>query len=234
VKAGADVVSAEFATEERLERRRLDRWGLYLGVDPREHAALAVWEAQPRRVLDAGCGTGEFAEALAARLGVEVVCVDQSPRMAELARGRGLDAVVARLEELPFPDGAFDAAHTSWVLHFLPDLDAGLAELARVLRPGGRLVALANGERHLEELWGADDESGFTRERGADALGAHFERVERRDLDGEVVFATRAALEGYLDAFSVLGAMPVRPLEELPIPLRATTRNTVFIAETRS
>jgi SAM-dependent methyltransferase len=227
----ADVVSAEFATDERLERRRLDRWAIYLGPDPREHAVLAVWEGGPRRVLDAGCGTGELAASLAGRLGVEAFGVDQSERMVELARARGLAAEVAAIEELPFPDGSFDAVIATWVLHFLRDLDSGLAELARVLRPGGRLVALTNSERHLEELWGLDSDMTFTRENGGALLARRFARVARRDLDGEVVFATPAALRGYVEAFAVLGTKPVRPLEELPMPLRASTRNTVFVAE---
>jgi SAM-dependent methyltransferase len=226
-----ELVRREFETDERYSARRLDRWALYLGPDPRQHALLAVLEAGPGRVLEAGCGDGEFAEWVARRLGADVVAVDQSPAMVERARERGLDAETGEIGALPYADGTFDVVVSNWVLYFLADLDRGLADLARVLRPGGRLVALTNSERHLEELWGVDRLS-FAAENGEAALARHFARVERRDLEGSVVFPTRETVRGYVSAFSVLGTHPARAIDELPEPFRATTRNSLFLAET--
>ena len=223
-----DFVRREFETDERLAARRLDRWAVYLAPDPREHALLAVLERLPGRVLDAGCGDGEFADWVARRLGAAVVAVDQSEAMVARARERGLDARAARIEELPFADGEFVVVVANWVLYFLQDLDASIRELARVLRPGGRLVAITNSERHLEELWGVDPMS-FTSENGEAALAPHFSRVERRDVSGTVVFPTREHVRGYAAAFATLGTTPVRPVDQLPEPLRASTRNSVFV-----
>ncbi|MFN2471335.1 MAG: class I SAM-dependent methyltransferase [Gaiellaceae bacterium] len=227
-----EVVRREFGTDERYRARRLDRWAVYLGPDPRQHALLAVLEACPRRVLDAGAGDGEFAEWVARRLTSDVVAVDQSAWMAGRAEERGLPARVAEIGALPCEDAEFDVVVANWVLYFLADLDAGLADLARVLRPGGRLVALTNSRRHLEELWGEQPMS-FDAENGAAALERQFARVERRDVEGSVVFPTREAVRRYVEAFSVLGTRPAVDVDGLVEPFRATTRNAVFVAETR-
>lgn len=95
------------------------------------------------RVLDAGCGSGPLSAALRAK-GAVVTGFDASPEMIKLARRRlGADATlhVADLSRpLPFADGAFDDVVASLVLHYLPDWTAPLAELRRVLKPGGRLI----------------------------------------------------------------------------------------------
>ena len=96
-----------------------------------------------RRILDAGCGSGPLSAALRDR-GAIVTGFDSSPGMIELARrrlGDGADLQVADLAgPLPFPDGGFDDVVASLVLHYLEDWGPPLAELRRVLRPGGRLI----------------------------------------------------------------------------------------------
>jgi ubiquinone/menaquinone biosynthesis C-methylase UbiE len=100
-----------------------------------------------RRVLDVGCGSGPLFAALRAK-GATVTGFDSSSAMVELARRRlGEDAAlhVADLSQpLPFGDGAFDDVVASLVLHYLADWKAPLAELRRVLRPGGRLILSVN------------------------------------------------------------------------------------------
>ena len=97
-----------------------------------------------RRVLDAGCGSGPLFAALRDR-GAIVAGFDKSAGMLELARRRlGDDADLRQADlgrPLPYPDGAFDDVIASLVLHYLEDWTAPLAELRRVLRPGGRLIA---------------------------------------------------------------------------------------------
>jgi len=104
-------------------------------------------DVRGRRILDAGCGSGPLAAALRER-GAEVSGFDGSPAMIELARRRLGDEVqleVADLAEpLPYDDESFDVVVASLVLHYLEDWSAPLAELRRVLRPGGRLIASVN------------------------------------------------------------------------------------------
>jgi len=101
--------------------------------------------------LDVCCGTGDLALELAARVapGGHVVGCDFSEPMLDLARDKAAarGTAGARFEwadalRLPYDDGRFDAVTVGFGVRNLSDLDAGLAEMARVLRPGGRLVVL--------------------------------------------------------------------------------------------
>jgi SAM-dependent methyltransferase len=96
-----------------------------------------------RRILDAGCGSGPLFAALRDR-GAIMTGFDSSAGMLELARrrlGDDADLQVAELgSPLPFPDDTFDDAIASLVLHYLQDWGPALAELRRVLKPGGRLI----------------------------------------------------------------------------------------------
>ncbi|UNX55690.1 class I SAM-dependent methyltransferase [Georgenia sp. TF02-10] len=96
------------------------------------------------RILDAGCGSGPLMAALRDR-GAVVTGIDRSTGMLALARrrlGEDVDLHVVDLRDpLPFDDGAFDDVTASLVLHYLEDWGPPLAELRRVLRPGGRLIA---------------------------------------------------------------------------------------------
>ncbi|MFE0389680.1 class I SAM-dependent methyltransferase [Streptomyces bungoensis] len=97
-----------------------------------------------RRILDAGCGSGPLSAALRDR-GAVVTGIDASAAMLALARRRLGDDVALHegdlRDRLPFADGAFDDVVASLVLHYLEDWGPALAELRRVLRPGGRLIA---------------------------------------------------------------------------------------------
>jgi demethylmenaquinone methyltransferase/2-methoxy-6-polyprenyl-1,4-benzoquinol methylase len=108
----------------------------------RRLAAQAV--VQPgARVLDACCGTGDLALA-AEREGGVVTGLDFSGRMLDRARrkSRSVTWVQGDVLALPFPDGSFDAVTVGFGVRNVDGIEAGLAELRRVLRPGGRLAIL--------------------------------------------------------------------------------------------
>ncbi|WP_420128845.1 class I SAM-dependent methyltransferase [Longimicrobium sp.] len=101
------------------------------------------------RVVDVGCGTGNLLPLLTGSAGRTggYVGVDLSPEMLRVARGKGsgvgpIGFVAADAEGLPLRDGSFDTAVSASVLHYWDDADAALAEIRRVLRPGGRLLLL--------------------------------------------------------------------------------------------
>jgi demethylmenaquinone methyltransferase / 2-methoxy-6-polyprenyl-1,4-benzoquinol methylase len=119
---------------------------LSFGQDPRWRRFLvSLLPVGPDdTVVDVACGTAAVALELVQQKGCAVVGVDQSPEMLDEARRRLLLAaattrvrlVEASAAELPFEDGTFDGLTSAYLLRYLDDLPAGLAELARVLRPG--------------------------------------------------------------------------------------------------
>lgn len=116
------------------------------GMD-RRWKLLAVQKASlttRARVLDLACGTGDFSQiVLQARPGARVVAVDLTQEMLTRARGRGTSELVcADAMALPFADGSFDCVFVGYGLRNFPDLNASLAEIRRVTRPGGSIVTL--------------------------------------------------------------------------------------------
>jgi demethylmenaquinone methyltransferase / 2-methoxy-6-polyprenyl-1,4-benzoquinol methylase len=135
VEAMFDRISPVYDPMNRLMTAGLDRrW--------RRLAARAV-VTPGDRVLDACCGTGDLALE-AERAGGRVTGLDFSERMLERARRKsaGVEWVRGDLLALPFADGSFHAATVGFGIRNVADLDAGLRELARVLRPDGRLGCL--------------------------------------------------------------------------------------------
>ncbi len=230
-----ELVRREYADEGRLAARRAVFTDLVQGANAEELAFEQVREARPRRLLEVGCGPGYFAARVRDELGIDVVALDLSPRMVELARARGVDARVGDVERLPFAARDFDCAVANWMLYHVPELDQALSELARVLRPGGRLIAATFGQGHLRELWRALDYEkgaalGFNRGNGEAALRRHFVRVERRDADAWAVFPDREAVRSYVAA-TIRGAHLADSVPDLPDGFRARSVQSVFIAE---
>jgi SAM-dependent methyltransferase len=229
-----NVVRVEYETEDALR----SRWSVYEdadGPDPWEIAFELVRECAPRRFLEVGCGWGAFAARAVAELRADVLAVDISPRMVELARARGVDSSVADVCALPFADGAFDCVAANWMLYHVADLDRGLSEIARVLRPGGRLVAATNGLQHLGELWAlvgrdrATEPVRFFAETGEAFLTPHFTAIERRDTVRTITFPDAGAVRARI-ASSVAHKALASRVPELDGPFRATAVQVVFVA----
>ena len=224
------AVREEYETDERLARR-IAAYRFAEGDDPREVLFGAVAEGAPRRVLEVGCGDGWFSERVRRELSCEAVAVDQSRHMFELTRSRGVEALVSDAAELPFEDGSFDCAVAAWMLYHVARLEQELAELARVLRPRGRLVAVTNADDHLAEL--ADllqvprPEYPFSAENGAALLERHFRDVERRTVTGWLEFPSREEAQEYVDASIVWRGRQLPPGEG---PLRVRRASAVFVA----
>ena len=132
---------------------------LYVDEAKVEAALLGVFgERPPRDLLDIGTGTGRILQLFASQIGFGLG-IDLSREMLSVARAN-LDRASLRncqvrhgdMYHVPLPDGSFDAATMHNVLHFADDPGAALAEAARVLRPGGRLVVVDFARHELEFL----------------------------------------------------------------------------------
>ncbi len=135
--------------------RRYDVAGAVLSFaqDPRWRKAMVarVAAGQQDRVLDVATGTGMVADALVRRYGCRVVGLDQSPEMLAQAAARlrasqdlasRIELVRGEAESLPFADGEFDHLTFTYLLRYVEDPAATLRELARVVKPGGRVASL--------------------------------------------------------------------------------------------
>jgi demethylmenaquinone methyltransferase/2-methoxy-6-polyprenyl-1,4-benzoquinol methylase len=139
VRAMFAAIAPTYDRLNRILSLRLDlRWR-------KQAVARLGWERAPEGIyLDLCAGTLDFGATLARQPGFRgrVVGADFVPRMLSLgrAKSRRLEPVTADALELPFATATFDGAMIGWGLRNLADLDTGLGELARVLRPGGRVV----------------------------------------------------------------------------------------------
>jgi SAM-dependent methyltransferase len=213
-----ELVASEYADESRLRRRAAG----YAGAGTREDARIplvdAVVAAAPGRVLEVGCGWGELAQWI--------------------ARERGIDASVADAQALPFADETFDVVVAAWMLYHVPDLGRGLAEIARVLRPGGTFVASTNSRLHLHELrelvGSGPSTLKFSREDGEEHLRPHFATIDRIDVDGVLELTDRAGVEDYVGASISMSPFIANLPEEIDLPFVARRGSSVFVARKAS
>jgi ubiquinone/menaquinone biosynthesis C-methylase UbiE len=181
--------------------------------------------AQPgERILDLGCGDGRLTQRIAVS-GALVTGVDASPQMVASARSREVEAEQARAEALPYPDGSFDAVFSNAALHWVRDQDAMLAEVHRVLKPGGRFVAEMGGQGNIAAIRVAlmavlarhgypDREDGVnyypTAESYVKRLERHEFRVQRIALIPRPTPLPQSGMAGWLRTFrsGVLDSLP--------------------------
>jgi len=123
-----------------------DNYGRFMGRWSEPLAAPFVDLVAPgphSRVLDVGCGPGAATAVLVERLGPSAVsAIDPSEPFVTAVQKRlpGVDARVGSAEELPYPDGTFDATFGQLIVHFMTDAGVGARELRRVTRPGGAIA----------------------------------------------------------------------------------------------
>lgn len=187
--------------------------------------------AQPgERVLDLGCGDGQLTRRMLEN-GLEVRGVDASSAMVAAARAQGVCADEAAAEKLPYSDASFDAVFSNAALHWVRGQDEMMAEVHRVLKPGGRFVAEMGGHGNVAAIrvaliavlekhgyGGAEDGVNYypTPEAYTRRLERHGFTVERIALIPRPTPLEHSGMAAWLRTFR-RGV-----LDKLPEPVRAT------------
>lgn len=186
----------------------------WLAAKPSEH------------ILDLGCGDGHLTQRIAAA-GASVVGVDASVEMVAAARHRGMIAEVGNAETLPYQDKIFDAVFSNAVLHWVRDHDAMMAQVRRVLKPGGRFVAEMGGQGNVAAIGVAlravlgrhgygDREDGVNYYPTAEGYTRRLERhgfeVQRIALIPRPTPLAQGGMEGWLRTFrrGVFDGLPIK------------------------
>jgi SAM-dependent methyltransferase len=200
------------------------------------------------RVLDLGCGDGRLTLELQ-RAGAAVIGCDLSAEQVAAARTLGLEVQVADAAALPYPDASFDAVLSNAALHWMPAPEPVLAEVARVLRPGGRFVAEMGAAGNVAAIVGAL--ASALAQRGLDvtaaypwyfptpdAFRAHLEsvgfRVERLERFARPT-ELPADIDGWLATFagSFLAAVPPADRDTVVAEVRTALEPTLKRADGR-
>jgi SAM-dependent methyltransferase len=207
-----DALTRQYSTPANLSAR--------IALHERFGSAVVPWqtwvfdqlELRPGdRLLEVGCGTGALWRANAGRVpeGVRLTLTDRSAGMLDRARDAiGATLVAADVGSLPFTAGSFDIAVANHMLYHATDPGHGIAELARVLAPEGRLIATTNGAGHLQEIEeliaaygeapGPSVAARFALENGGHLLAEHFSSVTVRRRDDVLRVDDPDALVAYV------------------------------------
>ena len=154
--------------------------------------------------------------------------------MTATSLAQGVRSILADARFLPFIGAGFDAVVAAWMLYHVYPLDQASREIGRVLRPGGRLVAITNGRKHLAELWSAVEtepsEPAFSGENGSSLLRTLFANVQQHDVSTRAIFENKATAAAYLS--SIDRADLAEDLPDSGWPLSANGASAVFVADT--
>lgn len=186
------------------------------------------------RVLELGCGPGGLWTANRAGLpaGWEVVLTDFSPGMASTAKQNLVDGAapftfaVADAQTIPARTDAFDGVIANHMLYHIPDRERALAEMRRVLKPRGRILATTVGEFHMRELWNLvapfvpdihtrmrKVSQGFTLENGGEQLESVFTDVIRYDYEDALEVTEVRPIIDYIRSSNTLMGCTLAPNE---------------------
>ncbi len=155
-------------------------------IDPRIYHVQLILEyfsdLNGKRVLDVGCGKGRFARVLAERYpGASIVGFDLAEAMLRHVPP-GVDACAGSMTTLPFPAGVFDCAYATESLEHAVEIDVAVAEICRVVRPGGRIVIIDKNARQWGRLKTPEWEKWFGRKELEKLLARYCAKVSSRPI----------------------------------------------------
>ena len=155
-------------------------------IDPRIYHVQLILEyfgdLDGKRILDVGCGKGRFARVLAERFSrASIVAFDLAEAMLQHVPA-GVSACAGSMTALPFPAGAFDCAYATESLEHAVEIDKAVAEMCRVVKPGGRIVIIDKNSQQWGRLKTPEWEKWFGRKELERLLARHCSSVSSRPI----------------------------------------------------
>lgn len=185
-------------------------------------------------ILELGCGTGSMWKDHLDLLsgGTHLTLTDFSPGMLETAKAtlsnaQAITYQVVDIQDIPYPDASFDIVIANMMLYHVPDLHKGLAEVRRVLKPGGVFYCATYGEHGIMDFindtlahLGISGTIGtaFTLQNGVDTLCAHFENVQRLDREDGLAVTN---IDDFVDYIYSMSSLTNLPNVDRPVLLHA-------------
>ena len=210
---------------DNLWETHADWWidGFTDGADPEYEEQILPLAARElsgaTKVLDVGCGDGQVSR-LAARLGAEVIGIDPTWNCVRVASERGTTVARAGAAALPFADASFDAVVACLVFEHIRDVDDAIAEVSRVLQPGGRFCFFLNHPLLQTPNSGWIDDQFLDPPEQYWRIGPYLvedETIEEVEKDVFIPFIHRP-LSRYVNALALNGLLLERMVEPAPPP----------------
>lgn len=237
-------IRRQYKTSENLNTRISIHDKYSTNKEPFGDWIVSHYEIAPGdRVLELGCGTGSmWANHLDLVRDASLTLTDFSAGMLETAKTtlsghENITFRVVDIQNIPYPDSAFDVVIANMMLYHVPDLHRGLSEVRRVLRPGGKFYCATYGEHGIMEfitdVLGHLKVSGrigtaFTLQNGAGSLGAHFGSVLRLDREDGLAITNLDDFADYIYSLSGLTNMDSVPRHVLLEALEKRTEKGVL------
>ncbi len=239
-----NAVDTQYRTQAHLRTRMSIHEKYSTNQEPFADWIAAHYQFPPgARILELGCGTGQMWQTHFPLLsGCHLTLTDFSAGMLESARKNlsgweNLDFQIVDIQNIPYPAASFDAVIANMMLYHVPDLDLGLAEVRRILKPGGTFYCATFGEngihRYTTELlnaWGVSGHfaEGFTLQNGAAALVRHFGTVTRFDREDSLAITDIRDFADYIYSMTALTNVDSVPRADLLEVLEARMENSVL------
>ncbi len=195
------------------------------------------------RILELGCGSGGLWKNRTLPAGMSLVLTDFSAGMLESARENlaGAENIIFRqadIQDIPFPDNSFDFVIANMMLYHVPDIGIAIAEVRRVLKPGGTFACATSGENGIAEyVWDIFAEKHrlkpiglpFTLQNGGAMLDEHFNHVEVRRYEDHLEVTDPADLVRYIRTLKTMADFSAVSDEEMLDAFVSRMENGVLV-----
>ena len=225
----ANVMKVQYASDANLKVRMALHQKYSVQKQPFAEWIMEHYGIQPGMlVLELGCGNGSMWKQPDAFLpeDAELILTDFSEGMLEAARGNvpkrpNISFAQVDIQHIPYPDGSFDLVIANMMLYHVPDLPRALAEVARVMKPGGRFICATVGEHGvshwLESVLGVTEgkKYPFSLQNGMDQLSAHFGRIDMDVREDGLRVTETADLAAYVLSMASFSGLKAWPYDRL-------------------